>query len=86
MHINVNYLHRFIVRMKIMLQLILITLFFYSSTALAQANELPDFTGLVEKHGAAVVNISAVQNFTTLNNQVVPEIPGIPENSPFYDF
>ena len=69
-----------------MLQLILITLLFYSSTALAQANELPDFTGLVEKHGTAVVNISAVQNLTTLNNQVVPEIPGIPENSPFYDF
>ena len=69
-----------------MLQLILITLLFYSSTTLAQANELPDFTGLVEKHGEAVVNISAVQNLTTLNNQVVPEIPGIPENSPFYDF
>ncbi|AEJ01758.1 protease Do [Nitrosomonas sp. Is79A3] len=69
-----------------MLQLILISLFFYSSTVLAQANELPDFTGLVEKHGAAVVNISAVQNLTTLNNQIVPEIPGIPENSPFYDF
>ena len=86
MHINVNYLHRFIVRMKIMLQLILITLFFYSSTALAQANELPDFTGLVEKHGAAVVNISAVQNLNTFNNQVLPEIPSIPENSPFYDF
>lgn len=69
-----------------MLQLIFISLFFYSSTALAQANELPDFTGLVEKHGAAVVNISAVQNLTALNNQVVPEIPGLPENSPFYDF
>ena len=65
-----------------MLQLILITLLFYSSTALAQANELPDFTGLVEKHGAAVVNISAVQNLTTLNNQVVPEIPGIPDTGP----
>jgi len=73
--------------MKIMLQLILISsFFFYSSISLAQINELPDFTGLVEKHGVAVVNISAVQNINTLNNQMLPEIPGIPENSPFYDF
>ncbi len=70
-----------------MLQLILISsFFFYSSISLAQINELPDFTGLVEKHGVAVVNISAVQNINTLNNQMLPEIPGIPENSPFYDF
>jgi len=73
--------------MKIMLQLILISsFFFYSAISLAQINELPDFTGLVEKHGVAVVNISAVQNINTLNNQMLPEIPGIPENSPFYDF
>lgn len=69
-----------------MSQLILISLFLSSSIAFAQTNELPDFTGLVEKHGAAVVNISAVQTVSTLNNQVLPEIPGIPENSPFYDF
>jgi serine protease Do len=47
---------------------------------------LPDFTGLVEKHGTAVVNISAVQNLNISNNQIIPELPGIPENSPFYDF
>ena len=69
-----------------MSQLILISLLLSSSIAFAQTNELPDFTGLVEKHGAAVVNISAVQAVSTLNNQVLPEIPGIPENSPFYDF
>lgn len=69
-----------------MFQLILISLLLSSSIAFAQTNELPDFTGLVEKHGAAVVNISAVQTVSTLNNQVLPEIPGIPENSPFYDF
>lgn len=57
-----------------------------SPTAFAQMNELPDFTGLVEKHGAMVVNISAVQAQASLNGQVFPEIPGIPENSPFYDF
>lgn len=67
-------------------QLLLITLLLSSSIVFAQANELPDFTGLVEKHGAAVVNISAVQTVTSLNNHVMPEIPGIPENSPFYDF
>lgn len=69
-----------------MLQFILISLLLSSSIAFAQANELPDFTGLVEKHGTAVVNISAVQTPSALNNQIVPEIPGIPENSPFYDF
>ncbi|WP_297323912.1 DegQ family serine endoprotease [Nitrosomonas sp.] len=67
-------------------QLIVISLFLSAATAFAQANELPDFTGLVEKHGAAVVNISAVQTSNALNGQVLPEIPGIPENSPFYDF
>lgn len=69
-----------------MLQFILIPLFLYSSVLFAQANELPDFTGLVEKHGTAVVNISAVQNLNISNNQIIPELPGIPENSPFYDF
>jgi len=67
-------------------QFILISLFLFSSTAFAQTNELPDFTGLVEKHGAAVVNISATQTSNTLNNHISPEMPGIPENSPFYDF
>src|SRR4030066_292640 len=69
-----------------MLQIILVSLLLSSSIAFAKANELPDFTGLVEKHGAAVVNISAVQNSNTLNNQVLPDLPNIPENSPFYDF
>ncbi|SFE65653.1 DegQ family serine endoprotease [Nitrosomonas sp. Nm166] len=69
-----------------MSQLILISLFLSPSIVFAQTNQLPDFTGLVEKHGAAVVNISAVQSFNTINNHGLPEIPGIPENSPFYDF
>ena len=72
-----------------MYQIIFVALLLTSSIAFAQANELPDFTGLVEKHGAAVVNISAVQTINTQNNQNIPEIPnfpGIPENSPFYDF
>jgi len=69
-----------------MLRLIVILLFLYTSSALAQTGQLPDFTGLVEKHGAAVVNISAVQNANTVSSQTLPEMPGIPENSPFYDF
>ncbi len=76
----------FMVKIKIMFQCIVISLLLSSSIVLAQANELPDFTGLVDKHGAAVVNISAVQTPNSMNGQIIPEIPGIPENSPFYEF
>ncbi|MFZ5522938.1 MAG: DegQ family serine endoprotease [Pseudomonadota bacterium] len=47
----------------------------------AHARELPDFTGLVEKQGSAVVNISTTQIIR--NTQTFPNIP---ENDPFYDF
>ena len=50
-------------------------------SALALAKELPDFTDLVEKQGAVVVNISTTQ--TIRNSQ---SFPNIPENDPFYDF
>ncbi|MBI3479620.1 MAG: DegQ family serine endoprotease [Nitrosomonadales bacterium] len=46
-----------------------------------QAKELPDFTDLVEKQGAAVVNISTTQ---TIKNS--PGVPNIPEDDPFYEF
>ena len=46
-----------------------------------QARDLPDFTGLVEKQGAAVVNISTTQ---IIRNARVP--PNIPEDDPFYEF
>ncbi len=69
-----------------MFQLIIIPFILFSSVTFVQAAELPDFTGLVEKHGVAVVNISAVQSLNVMNNQIIPEMPGIPENSPFYDF
>ena len=49
--------------------------------ASARANELPDFTTLVEKQGAAVVNISTTQIIR--NAQIFPNIP---ESDPFYDF
>lgn len=44
------------------------------------AKELPDFTALVEKQGAAVVNVSTSQ--TVQASQGVPSIPGLPEGDP----
>jgi serine protease Do len=58
----------------------------FMMSAQLQAKELPDFTGLVEKHGQAVVNISTVQTQQLGASQFLPEIPNIPEDSPFYEF
>ncbi|MFA6902880.1 MAG: DegQ family serine endoprotease [Gallionellaceae bacterium] len=44
------------------------------------AKDLPDFTALVEKQGAAVVNVSTSQ--TIQASQGVPPIPGLPEGDP----
>ncbi len=45
------------------------------------ARDLPDFTGLVEKQGAAVVNISTTQILRPAQG-----VQGIPENDPFFEF
>jgi serine protease Do len=45
--------------------------------------QLPDFTDLVEKYGAAVVNISTTQ---TNKNPMAGRLPNIPEDDPFYEF
>ncbi len=50
-------------------------------SASAQIKELPDFTDLVEKQGAAVVNISTTQII-----QNAQAFPNIPEDDPFYEF
>ncbi len=50
-------------------------------SASVHARELPDFTGLVEKQGPAVVNISTTQIIR--NTQTFPNIP---ESDPFYEF
>jgi serine protease Do len=50
-------------------------------SASAQTRELPDFTDLVEKQGAAVVNISTTQIIQNMQG-----IPNIPEDDPFYEF
>lgn len=65
---------------------VLIVMFMLSATVSAQAKELPDFTGLVEKYGAAVVNISTVQTQNDAMAQLFPEFQNIPEDSPFYEF
>ena len=44
------------------------------------AKELPDFTTLVEKHGAEVVNVSTTQ--MTQTSQGIPGIPGLPDGDP----
>lgn len=69
-----------------MRQFILILLLISSTCVFAQVAELPNFTGLVEKHGAAVVNISTMQAQRGSPNQIIPELPNIPEDSPFYEF
>jgi serine protease Do len=47
--------------------------------------QLPDFTGLVEKNSAAVVNISTTQKVAATEPQL-PEGIEIPEGTPFDDF
>ncbi|MGA0116482.1 MAG: trypsin-like peptidase domain-containing protein, partial [Burkholderiales bacterium] len=50
---------------------------------LQAAAQLPDFTELVEKQGAAVVNISTTQ---TTRNALSQQLPQLDENDPFYEF
>ena len=67
-------------------KLILIILFWCSLPVFAQTRVLPDFTDLIDKHGAAVVNISTVQTHSSPRNNMIPGMPNIPEDSPFYEF
>jgi serine protease Do len=50
---------------------------------LASMAQLPDFTELVEKQGATVVNISTTQ---TNRSQGAPQAPQLREDDPFYEF
>ena len=57
----------------------------------AQAQSLPDFTGLVEANSPAVVNISTTQEVTPRQGGMpnvpgMPNIPDLPEGHPFRDF
>ena len=49
-----------------------------------QAKDFPDFTELVEKQGAAVVNVSTTQIIH--NAQSFQGMPNVPEGDPFYEF
>ena len=64
---------------KFFVQFVLTAGIVCSSTA--QAKELPDFTELVEKQGASVVNISTTQIIRNAQ-----EFPNVPESDPFYEF
>jgi serine protease Do len=57
----------------------------FSLTAGAQARDLPDFTDLVDKQGAAVVNISTTQTIRG-GNRSFPQFPELDEDDPMYDF
>lgn len=69
-----------------MQKFVLLCFLIISSISFAHSKELPDFTGLVEQFGGAVVNISTVQTQQITGSQVFPEIPNIPEDSPFFEF
>ncbi len=63
-------------------KLILVALLLLPLGAMAQ---LPDFTDLVEKQGATVVNISTTQNARS-SQQAAPQVPQLKEDDPFYEF
>jgi serine protease Do len=68
---------------KMLKKIFFIALFGIISNTL-QAKDLPDFTELVEKQGAVVVNISTTQIIH--NAQAFPGMPNLPEGDPFYEF
>jgi serine protease Do len=61
--------------------LLMLAFWISCSASASQLKELPDFTDLVAKQGAAVVNISTTQIIHNEQNT-----PNIPEGDPFYDF
>jgi serine protease Do len=57
---------------------------FFLLLPLQLAAQLPDFTELVERQGAAVVNISTTQS--ARSNPLTPQVPNLQEDDPFYEF
>ena len=57
----------------------------WPAAAAAQARELPDFTDLVERQGATVVNISTTQ-VRDRRGAGSSQIPNLDENDPLFDF
>ena len=60
--------------------------YIYIFSNLTYGQSLPDFTPLVEKNSAAVVNISTSIKASKDRLSQGFNMPDIPENSPFYDF
>lgn len=56
-----------------------------SAHAQAQVQGLPDFSGLVERVGPAVVNIRTTQKVSS-GPQGMPGFPGMDPNDPFFEF
>jgi serine protease Do len=54
--------------------------------AQAPAAQLPDFTDLVERVAPAVVNIRTTARLSSVHGRGTPQIPGLDENDPFYEF
>ncbi len=55
--------------------------------AAAQGRDLPDFTQIVDRHGASVVNVSTTQARPTQGQGPgQPRVPQLDENDPFYEF
>jgi len=63
-------------------RVLIIALFVFFADTL-QAKDLPDFTELVEKQGASVVNVSTTQIIH--NTQTLQGMPNLPEGDPFYE-
>jgi len=61
---------------------------FSAATAQAQTapSQLPDFAELVERAGPAVVNIRTTSRPGAAPGRGSPQIPGLDENDPFYEF
>ena len=54
--------------------------------AQSPAVQLPDFADLAERVGPAVVNIRTTARLGTIHGRGLPQIPGLDENDPFYEF
>jgi serine protease Do len=54
--------------------------------AQSPAAQLPDFADLAERVGPAVVNIRTTARLDTIHGRGMPQIPGLDENDPFYEF
>ena len=54
--------------------------------AQTSAGQLPDFADLVERAGPAVVNIRTTARLSAVHGRGAPQIPGLDENDPFYEF